>query len=148
MSRNAEVVVFAADAHEVMAPLKRDNDGTRPWNNLFVPIESQWPGTFGRGWAAEFTRRHHWAGLLEHLQALPWPRPESVQVMIHDEEDDCFGLWMLYDGRLAEVPLPRTERYVAHDPRTGKSSTEISYLWRTDGNAGVPEGPTVARPMP
>jgi hypothetical protein len=148
VSRIAEVVVLAADAHEVMAPLTKDNDGTRPWNNIFVPIESQWPGTFGRGWAAEFTRRHHWAELLEYLQALPWPRPESLQVLIHDEEDDCFGLWMLYGGRLVEVPLPRTERYVAHDPWTGESSTEISYLYRTDGSAGVPEGPTVARPMP
>ncbi|NYF59991.1 hypothetical protein [Micromonospora purpureochromogenes] len=69
-------------------------------------------------------------------------------MLIHDEEDDCFGLWMLYDGRLVEVPLPRTERYVGHDPWTGESSTEISYLYRADGRAGVPEGPTVTRPMP
>lgn len=93
-----------------MAPLTRENDGSRPWENLFVPIESQWPGTFGRGWAAEFTHQRHWVHLLEHLESLAWPRPESLQVLIHDEEDDCFGLWMMYDGKLVEVSLPRTER--------------------------------------
>ncbi|CCH20435.1 hypothetical protein MILUP08_45317 [Micromonospora lupini str. Lupac 08] len=85
------MVVLAADAHEVMAQLTRENDGTRPWSGVFVPIESQWPGTFGRGWAAEFTHRRHWTHLLDYLQSLPWPRPETVQVLIHDEEDDCFG---------------------------------------------------------
>ncbi|MGW4498136.1 hypothetical protein ACWENR_05885 [Micromonospora sp. NPDC004336] len=148
MSRFAEVVVLAADAHDVMAPLTRDNDGTRPWNNIFVPIESQWPGSFGGGWAAEFTHRRHWAHLLEYLQLLPWPRPETVQVLIHDEEDDCFGLWMMYDGKLVEVALPRTERYVAQDPWTGEDSTEISYLHRTDFGRSVTERPTVDRLSP
>ncbi|MEU4333967.1 hypothetical protein AB0F59_05005 [Micromonospora lupini] len=148
MSRFSEVVVLAADAHEVMAQLTRENDGTRPWSGVFVPIESQWPGTFGRGWAAEFTHRRHWTHLLDYLQSLPWPRPETVQVLIHDEEDDCFGLWMMYDGALLEVPLPRTERYVAHDPWTGKESTETSYLCRTDVGLSLPDGPAVNRPTP
>ncbi|MFI7606016.1 hypothetical protein ACIBTV_12910 [Micromonospora sp. NPDC049366] len=139
MSRFAEVVVLAADAHEVMAPLTRDNDGTRPWHNVFVPIESQWPGSFGRGWAAEFTHRRHWTGLLDHLETLPWPRPESVQVLIHDEEDDCFGLWMMYDGKLVEVPLPRTERH-----GQGTTASCDSVLYRTDGRAGVPAEPAVS----
>ncbi|MEU8405837.1 hypothetical protein AB0C19_06500 [Micromonospora sp. NPDC048842] len=146
MSRFAEVVVLAADAHEVMAPLTRENDGTRPWNNIFVPIEGQWPGTFGRGWAAEFIQRHHWAELLEHLQALPWPRPESLQVLIHDEEDDCFGLWMLYDGKLVEVPLPRTERYI--EPSSTIGIPANGYLHRTDSGLRMPELPTVNRPAP
>jgi hypothetical protein len=105
-----------------------------------VPIESEWPGSFGRGWAAEFTHRRHWTHLLEYLQSLPWPRPETVQVLIHDEEDDCFGLWMMYDGKLVEVALPRTERYVAQDPWTGEDSTEISYLHRTDLDRSLTEG--------
>ncbi len=33
-----------------------------------------------------------------------------MQVLIHDEEDSCFGLWMMYAGKLVEVPLPHTER--------------------------------------
>ncbi|WP_405102615.1 hypothetical protein [Micromonospora sp. NBC_01412] len=148
MSRFAEVVVLAADAHDVMAPLTQENNGARPWNTIFVPIESQWPSTFGRGWAAEFTHRHHWTQLLEYLQSLPWPRPETLQVLIHDEEDDCFGLWMMHDGALVEVPLPRTERSVAHDPWTGEDSAEISYLHRTDLGRSVPARHTVDRPSP
>lgn len=118
MSRIAEVIVLADEGHAVMEPLTRENDGSRPWNNLFVPIESQWPGTFGRGWAAEFTHRHHWAQLLDHLQSAPWPRPETVQVLIHDEEDDCFGLWMLHDGAFVEITLPRTRREGGNLSRT------------------------------
>jgi hypothetical protein len=53
-------------------------------------------------------------GLLAHLGSLPWPRPESVQAFIHDEEDDCFGPWMIHDGKLTEVALPRTRRF--HGP--------------------------------
>ncbi|MFJ8580919.1 hypothetical protein [Micromonospora sp. NPDC093277] len=44
-------------------------------------------------------------------------------MLIHDEEeDDCFGLWMLYDGRFVEVPLPRTERYIGQDPPPDSTS--------------------------
>jgi hypothetical protein len=132
MSRFAEVVVLADEANEVMYPLTQENDGTRPWNNLFVPIESQWPGSFGRGWAAEFTHRHHWAGLLEYLQSLAWPRPETVQILVHDEGDDCFGLWMIFDGDLVEVPLPRTKREVNPNRTTGRDSYEVSNLYRID----------------
>lgn len=60
-------------------------------------------------WIIQFYR-NNWSGLLSHLESLPWPNPESVQVLIHDENDDCFGLWMIFDGKLVEVPLPRTHR--------------------------------------
>ncbi|MEU0546226.1 hypothetical protein [Micromonospora sp. NPDC005979] len=110
--------------------------------------ESQWAGTFGRGWAAEFTHRRHWAKLLEYLEGVPWPRPETVQVLIHDEEDDCFGLWMLYDGKLLEVPLPRTERYIEPSSGTGDASTDNSYLLRTDSGLTMLKLPTVNRPTP
>ncbi|MCO8275983.1 hypothetical protein M1L60_35935 [Actinoplanes sp. TRM 88003] len=130
MSRFAEVVLLAAEANTVMSPLTQENDGTRPWNNIFVPIESQWPGSFGLGWAAEFTHRRHWDGLLEYLESMAWPRPETVQVLIHDEGDDCFGLWMMFDGKLVEVSLPRTER----ESYSSSTSSEVSNLYRTDGS--------------
>ncbi|CAO0825927.1 hypothetical protein SMICM17S_05953 [Streptomyces microflavus] len=60
-------------------------------------------------WVVQFIR-HNWRGLLSHLESLAWPEPSSVQVLVRDEDDDCFGLWMIYDGKLVEVPLPRTER--------------------------------------
>ncbi|MDX6352945.1 MAG: hypothetical protein QOF84_7735 [Streptomyces sp.] len=104
MSRNAEVIVIAPYADEVMEPLTRP-DENREWHHCFVQIGGSWVDM----WAVEFTRRN-WHGLLAHLESLPWPHPHSVQVLVHDEEDDCFGLWMMYDNRLVEVPLPRTER--------------------------------------
>ncbi|MFI6055786.1 hypothetical protein ACIBCO_37615 [Streptomyces violascens] len=33
-----------------------------------------------------------------------------MQVLIRDEDGDCFGMWMIYDGKLTEVPLPQTVR--------------------------------------
>ena len=81
MSRFAEVVVLALDADEVMEPLTRDDKG-RTWRGRFVPIQSQWIGSFGIGWATEFERMRSRSGLLKHLESLPWPRPESVQVLI------------------------------------------------------------------
>ncbi|WP_369213633.1 hypothetical protein [Streptomyces flavofungini] len=117
MSRYAEVIVLARDAEEVMEPLTRP-DPEREWYQCFTPVDdSVFAGT-GPGsplcyaWVVQFVR-HNWYLLLDHLQSLPWPDPHSVQVLVRDEEDDCFGLWMLYDGELTEVPLPRTSRRLA-----------------------------------
>jgi hypothetical protein len=49
--------------------------------------------------------------MLDELASLPWPDPYSVQVLVQQEEDDCFGLWMLYDGKFEEVQIPRTTRH-------------------------------------
>ncbi len=107
MSRIADVIVLAQQADEVMEPLTREDD-TRTWRGTFYEMSPG--GNWGFGWGAEFVRMHSRSGLLKHLESLPWPRPETVQVLIHDEEDDCFGLWMIHDGRLVEIPLPRTRR--------------------------------------
>ncbi|MEE4419129.1 hypothetical protein [Streptomyces bugieae] len=107
MSRIAEVIVLAQDADEVMEPLTRYDD-SRSWKGIFYAMSPG--GNYGFGWGAEFVRVGSRTGLLRHLESLPWPRPETVQVLIHDEEDDCFGLWMIHDGKLVEIPLPRTRR--------------------------------------
>ncbi|MFE4628566.1 hypothetical protein [Streptomyces mirabilis] len=136
MSRFAEVIVLASGAEEIMEPLTRPDDN-REWSGQFTDIGH---GMFG-GWAIEFARRINWIGLLEHLESQPWPSPHSVQVLIHDEEDDCFGLWMMHDGRLVEVPLPRTSRYFWRDHYTGKvDPNSPGILMRTDKSAGSPEG--------
>jgi hypothetical protein len=130
MSRFAEVVVFARDAEAVMEPLTRPDPG-REWYQCFTPVDDSVFSGIGGGseecyaWVVQFTR-HNWRGLLAHLESLPWPDPYSVQVLVRDEEDDCFGLWMLYDGALTEVPLSRTVRKL--DP--GVSVT--GWLRRTD----------------
>ncbi len=101
-------------------------DDSRPWHQSFIAIDD---ATFsGAGfeygssecymWIVQFYR-NNWHELLAHLEALPWPRPETVQILVHDENDDCFGLWMMYDGKLAEVPLPRTRRDAYYSSVTG-----------------------------
>ncbi|MGP4084439.1 hypothetical protein [Streptomyces sp. KR55] len=138
MSRFAEVIVLALDAQDVMEPLTRD-DETRTWRGRFEPIQSQWVGSFGIGWATEFERMRSRTGLLRHLESLAWPRPESVQVLIHDQDDDCFGLWMIHDGRLVEIPLPRTERFHLPAPQNDDYPPDPGYLLRTDQGRSLPE---------
>ncbi|TXS54173.1 hypothetical protein [Streptomyces sp. t39] len=130
MSRYAEVIVLARNAESVMEPLTRP-DPDRAWHQCFTRVDDSVFDGNGSGsaecyaWVIQFIR-HNWRGLLPRLESLPWPDPHSVQVLVRDEEDDCFGLWMLYDGRLTEVPLPRTTRI--HDPGISVTGT----LSRTD----------------
>lgn len=130
MSRIAEVIVLASNAEEIMEPLTR-RDPNRKWSGQFTAA--------GHGWVAEFVRRSNWVGLLDDLESQPWPSPHSVQVLIHDEEDDCFGLWMIHDGRLVEVPLPRTNRYFWRNHYTGEVDADCpGILERTDKSDGSP----------
>ncbi|MHA6761856.1 N-acetyltransferase family protein [Streptacidiphilus sp. PAMC 29251] len=105
MSRIAQVIVLAADADEVMEPLTRP-DESRSWGGHFERLDQpiDW------GWVIEFYRVRSRSGLLRHLESLAWPHPASVQVLIRDEEDDCFGLWMMRDGELVEIALPGHRR--------------------------------------
>ncbi|WP_406320568.1 hypothetical protein [Streptomyces sp. NBC_01637] len=91
------------------------------------------PGWFVGGWYLEFYRESQRRGVLADLEALPWNRPECVQVMLHDEGDDCFGPWMFQDGVLVEVSIPRTRRVHVPPPSWGKDSPDPGCLWRTDG---------------
>ncbi|MFW3474996.1 hypothetical protein ACN24M_27610 [Streptomyces microflavus] len=133
MSRFAEVMVLARRAEEVMEPLTRP-DENREWRQCFTRVDD---GMFDGSsmatdecyvWVVQFIR-HNWRGLLSHLESLAWPEPSSVQVLVRDEDDDCFGLWMIYDGKLVEVPLPRTER----EPF---SASVTGVLSRTDRRVG------------
>ncbi|MFI0914676.1 hypothetical protein [Streptomyces abikoensis] len=129
MSRIAEVIVLAQYADEVMEPLTRPDD-TRIWQGVFHELRAG--GNWGFGWGAEFTSMRTRSGLLKHLESLPWPQPETVQVLIHDEEDDCFGLWMIHDGGLVEIPLPRTRRAYWKGPHNEKYPPDPGILNRTD----------------
>uniref|UniRef100_UPI003C7B86A2 hypothetical protein n=1 Tax=unclassified Streptomyces TaxID=2593676 RepID=UPI003C7B86A2 len=107
MSRDAEVIVLARWSDEVMEPLTQD-DPERTWRGRFVPIAGQWGYQFG--WALEFEKLRGRQGLLGHLESLPWPHPHTVQVLLRDQDDDCFGLWMFQEGRLVEVTWTATAR--------------------------------------
>lgn len=76
---------------------------------------------------------------LKDLEALPWNSPQCVQVMLHDEEDDCFGLWMFRDGKRVELRLPGTERFHDPAPPTQGYAPHPGHLWRTDVGARLPE---------
>ncbi|WP_329359797.1 hypothetical protein [Streptomyces anulatus] len=128
MSRMAQVLVLARYEDEVMEPLTRD-DETRTWRGCFERI----PDWFVGGWYLEFFREGQRRGVLADLEALPWNNPECVQVMLHDEDDDCFGLWMFHDGVLAEVSIPRTQRIQPPPPPWWDDSPRAGYLQRTDG---------------
>lgn len=134
VSRYAEVIVLARDAERVMEPLTRP-DETREWHQCFTRVDDAMfdGGVSSPGecyaWIIQFIR-HNWRGLLSHLEALPWPDPRSVQVLVSDEEDSCFGLWMIYDGSLTEVQLPHTRRDPSRYSVTG-------ILIRTDEDPGL-----------
>ncbi|MFE4356896.1 hypothetical protein [Kitasatospora sp. NPDC056800] len=130
MSRIAQVIVLATYADEAMEPLTRQD--SPHWR--FKPL-----GLFAGGWVIEFYGLRHRSGLLRQLESLAWPHPESVQVLIHDEEDDCYGLWMMRDGALTEVPIPGHQRYYNPVP-LGPSRTDPpspGYLWRPETVAGA-----------
>ncbi|QLY27937.1 hypothetical protein [Nocardia huaxiensis] len=81
-----------------MDPLTEPDD-SRPWIKCFVPIDDaifsgagfQYGSNECYAWVIQFYR-NNWGGLLSYLESLPWPRPESVQVLVRDENDDCFGV--------------------------------------------------------
>ncbi|MCB5169136.1 hypothetical protein LG634_30555 [Streptomyces bambusae] len=111
MSRMAQVLVLARYEDEVMEPLTRP-DENRTWHGVFRQI----PDWFVGGWYLEFGKWNGRRGVLADLEALPWNQPECVQVLLHDEDDDCFALWMFHEGRLTEVPLARVQRVFGHPP--------------------------------
>ncbi|WP_445528861.1 hypothetical protein [Streptomyces cyslabdanicus] len=132
MSRIAQVIVLAPNADAAMEPLTRPDD-SRSWRGRFEPL-----GLFVGGWVIEFDRMRPRSGLLRHLESLAWPQPESVQVLMHDEDDDCFGLWMMRDGTLTEVPLPGHRRLHPPAPATDEYPPDPGVLWLTE--TAVPAG--------
>ncbi|MFB6520054.1 hypothetical protein [Streptomyces sp. NPDC056401] len=137
MSRLAEVIVLAPSAVEVMEPLTRPDD-SREWGGCFERLYQV------DGWVKEFNRSR--SGLFRCLESLAWPNPASVQVLIHDEEDDCFGLWMIQDGVLTEVQLPGHTRLHRPAPTSEGSPPEPGMLWRTQ--TVVPPGFSTERQDP
>ncbi|MFI1928681.1 hypothetical protein [Streptomyces sp. NPDC020377] len=140
MSRFAQVIVLAPYADEVMKPLTRPDD-SRSWEGHFEQLD-----LFVGAWVIEFERVRPRSGLLRHLESLAWPYPESVQVLIHDEDDHCFGLWMMRDGVLAEQPVPGHRRLHGPVLTTGEYPPyppDPGVLWRTE--SPMPTGFSTAR---
>lgn len=85
MNGDAEVIVLACWSDEVMDPLT-PNDPERTWQGRFVPIAGHWGYAFG--WGPGVGEMRARKGLLRHLKSLPGPHPHTVQVLLHDQDDD------------------------------------------------------------
>ncbi|MFD4589202.1 hypothetical protein [Streptomyces rubiginosohelvolus] len=62
-----------------------------------------------------------------------------MQVLLRDQDDDCFGLWMLQEGRLVEFAIPHTERIHQPAPPNEDFSPDPGRLRRTDQGNAQPE---------
>ncbi|WP_331738205.1 hypothetical protein [Embleya sp. NBC_00896] len=135
MSRDAEIIVLARDAEAVMEHLTTDEFAQEWGGHKFFPIDNEMFRAMKSGsklcymWIIQFTRQN-WYGIFEYLQGIEWPDPHSVQVLVRDQDDDCFGLWMIFNGKLTEVTLPATER-------TDTDYIEVGCLSRTDRTQGT-----------
>ena len=52
--------------------------------------------------------------VVRHVERMPWAHPEFLQLLIQDQEDVFFRLWMFRAGRLVELtpPQPQVEEEV------------------------------------
>ncbi len=52
----------------------------------------------------------NWAdvpAVLAHIASMPWQKPESVQVLVCDQEDPYFRLYMIRGGEMRQfAPAP------------------------------------------
>ncbi|MFE3003116.1 hypothetical protein ACFXG4_50295 [Nocardia sp. NPDC059246] len=91
MSSLAEVIVLGRDAEQLMHHLTvRDDE--REWHQCFTPVgDAMFEGT----------------------------NRATDECYAWVIQDSCFGLWMIYDGKLCEVQLPRTQRLEFRSSVTG-----------------------------
>jgi hypothetical protein len=88
--------------------------GVPPWpysGDLAETRKDAWPGPKVR-------ECHVWLGVLnggdlalvrQHFAAIPWNNPNSAQLLIQDQEEFFFRLWMIRDGRLQEYAPERPQ---------------------------------------
>src|ERR1700712_3208676 len=97
-----------------MKPLTTSS-GARRWSGCFVGrsivASGDWVTDDRQAWYDD------WVGAFNHLRrrellsdlaGLAWTRPDSVQVLILGQDDECWGLWMLRGAHSSNsVCLPR-----------------------------------------
>jgi hypothetical protein len=120
---NVTNVIVMASVFDVptLAPLTK-RDPARLWRGQLATITDDdmnlsddfWVQD-GKGpechvWVGAFNHFHRRA-FLDDLAQLAFKEPESLQVLIKAQEDDCFGLWMMAGRNLCEVPLPGWTRH-------------------------------------
>lgn len=56
-----------------------------------------------------------------HVEQMPWAHPELLQLLVKDQEDSFFRLWMFRAGRLVEFTPPQEQ--IEREIRTGALGT-------------------------
>jgi len=120
---NVMLVVDRED-RELLPILNQWLEHDAPWNGPSVP-----PGATGVGFLIDQTRAEPgswggfkrpecdvWAGTLNHadlaavvakVESVPWSHPGGVQLLLMDQEESYFRLWMLRDGHIQQfAPQP------------------------------------------
>jgi len=75
--------------------------GDRDWSNP----ASWWGGTKNPEcelWGGAYNHLDH-SGFWNHLNRLRWSYPQSVQVFVKDQDDPRFQVWMVADGKFAQI---------------------------------------------
>lgn len=73
-------------------------------------VEREWRGNF-KSLDLEAARAR--------LGAIPWESPETIRILIEDEDDEGFGVWVVRDGGLVlALPPPMTGRQPGPELRT------------------------------
>jgi hypothetical protein len=90
-------------------PWPEEREWQGPYSGALAESPAEvWPGTKVRECSV-------WLGVLNHADlekvrarfaAMPWQVPNAVQLMLMDQEECFFRLWMIRDGQLYQVPLP------------------------------------------
>lgn len=118
MSRVTQVVVIVhpVDGPSVeelafwMTERKINNDPDYGRVGNLLPLDEGWGGyktPSSEMWAAACNYLDV-PGFLAHVAETAWEEPAAVQILIQDEEDDYFRLYMLRGGGLKEF-TPSTE---------------------------------------
>lgn len=78
--------------------LKPLNENPEIWGGWKYPESYLWGGAMNHASIADIVKR---------FAQTPWSRPETAQLLIRDQEQGAFRLWMIRDGRAQQfVPLP------------------------------------------
>jgi hypothetical protein len=102
--------------------------GKHPQEKLVLTsgIDSAWGGYKWPEVAIYATALNHadLEALVAKIASLPWQRPHLVQLLIQDQWESTFGLWMFDDERrLREIVAPRTY--------SGSQREPFNAAWRT-----------------
>ncbi len=128
MSWVANMMISVALPDRVLLPALADwLEREAPWNAHSGRVDRQGVGTLTDQTSPETTTWRGsmypectvWAGVLNHadlpailakVASMPWQAPGAVQVLLLDQEETYFRLWMIRDGRMTQfAPAPPPE---------------------------------------